>query len=62
MDWVWSNFKRFFCWNMDKQVEVEFLTSDGKAYDVASCTAFTDKYSVTCDKPCLTREGERMAA
>ena len=48
--------KRFWCEDMDKQVEAEFLTSDGKVYNVASCTAFEDKYCVTCGKPCLHRE------
>lgn len=54
--------KRFRCHDMDKQVEVEFLTSDGKAYDVASCTAFEDKHCVTCGKQCLPREAARAAA
>lgn len=48
--------KRFWCEDMDKQVEVEFLTSDGKVYNVASCTAFEDKYCVTCGKACMHRE------
>ena len=48
--------KRFWCEDMDKQVEVEYLTSDGKVYNVASCTAFEDKYCVMCGKPCLHRE------
>jgi hypothetical protein len=48
--------KRFWCEDMDKQVEVEFLTSDGKVYNVASCTAFEDKYCVTCGKHCMHPE------
>lgn len=48
--------KRFWCEDMDKQVEAEYLTSDGTIYDVASCTAFEDKYCVTCGKPCMHRE------
>lgn len=54
--------KRFWCEDMDKQVEAEYLTSDGTIYDVASCTAFENKYCVTCGKPCLHRQAERAAA
>ena len=54
--------KRFWCHDMDKQVEAEFLTSDGKIYDVSSCTAFEDKYCVTCGKACMHQETERAAA
>jgi len=54
--------KQFRCSDMDKQVEVEFLTSDGTTYDVASCTAFADKFGVTCGKKCLRLEAEVVAA
>lgn len=54
--------KRFRCFDMDTDVEAEFLTSDGKIYNVASCTAFADKYCVTCGKACLHQEAVSTAA
>lgn len=54
--------KRFRCHDMDKQVDVEFLTSDGTIYNVASCNAFEDRYCVTCGKACMTGHAGSVAA
>jgi hypothetical protein len=53
--------KRFFCpWKI-RQVEVEFIPgfaglAGKRSGSVYSCTAFEDKYHVTCDRDCEDSE------
>lgn len=45
--------KRFFCDGKQRVVDVDFMEVNRHTYDVASCTAFSEDQSVSCDKHCL---------
>ena len=59
--------KRFFCPWKERNVEVEFIPgfagmAGKRSGDVTSCTAFRDKYHVTCERGCEDSEMIRKIA
>ena len=59
--------KRFFCPWKERNVEVEFIPgfagmAGKRSGDVISCTAFGDKYDVTCERGCEDSEMIRKIA
>lgn len=45
--------KRFFCDGKQRVVDVDFVEVNRDKYDVASCTAFAEDQTVSCDKHCV---------
>ena len=45
--------KRFFCDGKQRVVDVNFVEVNRNQYDVASCTAFAEDQTVSCDKHCV---------
>ncbi len=45
--------KRFFCDGKQRVVDVDFVEVNRNKYDVASCTAFAEDQTVSCDKHCV---------
>ena len=45
--------KRFFCDGKQRVVDVDFVEVNHNMYDVASCTAFSEDASISCDKHCV---------
>lgn len=45
--------KRFFCDGKQRVVDVDFVEVNRNKYDVASCTAFAEDQTVSCDRHCV---------